>query len=295
MRWKQPNRGPRGPFHYTEHMPFTKKGQWRMKEEKIIDALGMEKVKQDVYDKPSPTPFRVNLKNLRNLHRQHHGARHVRDHRLFHMQRNYQHGYTYMPPRNFVHKDPAVRGGFLNRHAQTYTECEAAKAGITSQITNVHFGPLTREQNWLFGDDDADDPYDELDDGLPLGNPFEGLPATRRHANEQFHIGRTALANSIADGGLNRLYGHLAQNGVLAEHRRPGTRAALREQRDSTNIPGTPQPSGHNQRGRPASARVPLGEVGVVAQANDDEALGQNVSDHPPRLPPRLALRRLRN
>ncbi len=267
MRWKQPNRGPRGPFHYTEHMPFTKKGQRRMVEEKIIDALGMEKVKQDVYDMPSPTPFRANLKNLRNLHRQHHRARHIRDHRLFHLQRNYQHGQEYMPPRNFVHKDPAVRGGFLNRHTQTHQEFRAAQAGISSQITNNLFEPEIRR--FFYYDNQAANLYDALP-----GDVFEGLPAKRR-GDEQFHIGRTALAKSIADGGLNRLYGQLAQNGVLAEHRRPGNHAALRGGLNSTNASGVAQTPRRNQYGEDVDDRAALEQPGVTATNDDDNQLNR--------------------
>lgn len=123
MKFKQPNRSfPARPFVYTNYLPFTKPGQWRMVEQKIIDATDMSYVKQITQDpskkrKAQAVPPQMNLKYLKNLQNQPPGARDIHARSNYKIQRTYGYGQDFMIPRVFNGHEQFVRGT-LGTHAQ---------------------------------------------------------------------------------------------------------------------------------------------------------------------------------
>ena len=109
MRFIQPRRNFSAvPFRYTKHVPFAKEGQWRMVDNKILDATDLEYVRS-IARNPSKKmkakavpPQRMNLKYLQTLDKVPPGVKMVHWREPPKLQRTYGYGHTFMTPRVFV-------------------------------------------------------------------------------------------------------------------------------------------------------------------------------------------------
>jgi len=106
MRWKQPRRSfPAAPFRYSMYLPFRKKGQKHMVQQKILDATDMTAVKESLANSMlAYKPQKMNEFYTKQFHMRPPGVKRIHDRSLHRLQRSYGYGAAFMKPISFRHR-----------------------------------------------------------------------------------------------------------------------------------------------------------------------------------------------